>query len=111
MEKSHEELGIISRRLKNGMEVTNERIEENNQEIVFEFQFAEPTDEATLFGLRELYAPETGNDIIYQKLVAKGWVVADGNTTCHFKMDVGRDDKNRRFKFRYYLADSVEKAD
>jgi len=110
MEKNHEELGMISRRLKNGMEVVSERIEENDKEIVFEFKFAEPTDDATLFGLRELYAPETGNDIIYQKLVAKGWVGADGNTTCHFKMDVDRDDKNRQFKFRYYLADSGEKV-
>ncbi len=110
MEKITKSWGAVSRRLKNGMEVVNERLEENDHEIVFEFQFAEATDEATLFGLRELYAPETGNDIIYQKLVAKGWVGADGNTTCHFKMDLDRDDKNRCLKFRYYLADAGEKA-
>jgi hypothetical protein len=101
-----EELGgNIIRRLSNGLEVRQESVDENDNEVTFEFVFINPI---TLSSLSELYTPGSGNDVIYQKLIQKGWILPDGTIFYHFKMDILEDKKNNKIKFRYYLANPTE---
>jgi len=92
------------------MEVVHEDIEESDDAISFEFIFSEPFGEITLSDFRELYTPKSGNDIIIQKLVARGWISEDATVLRDYKMDVLRDDEKGKVKFRFYLADPSKKA-
>lgn len=88
--------------LTNGVKVLEEVIDEDDASIGFEFTLDKEVEPNNL---RDLWTPGSGNDVILQKLIEKGWLMPDATAISHFQMDILENKQQKKIKFKYYKAE------